>query len=92
MSLKYNLHDTVNMMLCDDWKTRLKGEYWQLCIRLDNLRRAMHVMIHDDSKHDSVRFDMFREQFQSMLEYKHALERRADFENVDLDNIQISYW
>lgn len=91
MSLKYNLEDTIPMMQSENWQIRLKGEYWQLCIRLDRLRRAMHVMIHDDSKHDSVRFDVFREQFQSMLEYKHALERRADFEDVDLDNIQISY-
>ncbi len=31
------LKDTVDLMLSDDWKDRLKAEYWQTKIRYDKL-------------------------------------------------------
>lgn len=40
MDLKYTLSDTTELMQSDDYKERLKAEYWQLVIRLEKLRRA----------------------------------------------------
>lgn len=31
------LSDTIEYMISKDWKERLKAEYWQTSIRLDNL-------------------------------------------------------
>lgn len=36
------LKDTVDLMLSDDWKDRLKAEYMQCLIRIRKLQAALH--------------------------------------------------
>lgn len=36
------LKDTVDLMLSDDWKDRLKAEYLQCLIRIRKLQDALH--------------------------------------------------
>lgn len=84
MELKYSLKDTVEWMYSDDWKVRLKAEYWQLMIRLEKLRYCI-VNIEDSDR------DIFIEQYNAMIEYMFILERKAWAYCIDLDNKSIQY-
>ena len=40
MQVKFTLEDTIEWMKSDDYKVRLKAEYWQLVIRMEKARNA----------------------------------------------------
>lgn len=79
------LKDTVNLMTSDDYKDRLKAEYFQLKVRLEGLRSMI-------DKWDSGMLDftpagprgLYDGQMRAMRWYLSTLESRADFEGVDL--------
>lgn len=99
MELKYCHKDTVEWMLSDDWKVRLKAEYWQLVIRLEGLRRAIvfsekdfiSAHLQNKSSYTELKLSDFREQFRIMAQYKTILEKRAEMNNIDLDSDSVRY-
>lgn len=80
-----DLKDTIELMQSEDFKDRLRAEYWQLKIRYEKLR-AMCV------KHDAGALDftlncpieLLKNQAEHMLNYLYALEVRAEIEGIVL--------
>ena len=93
------LKETVNAMVSLDYKERFKAEYWQLKIRLENLRklnlrikvgRMMNERLCRESdkivmlpKHDCPDW-LLSDQQRIMEDYLDILEERAIIENIDL--------
>lgn len=93
------LKETANEMVSLDYKERFKAEYWQLKIRLENLRkfnlrikagRMMNEMLCQESdkigrvpKHDCPDW-LLSDQQRVMEDYLDILEERAIIENIDL--------
>ena len=90
------LKETANAMVSLDYKERFKAEYWQLKIRLENLRkfnlrikagRMMNEMLCAESdkvpKHDCPDW-LLSDQQRVMEDYLDILEERAIIENIDL--------
>ena len=89
MNIRYTLEDTIEWMRSDDYKVRLKAEYWQLVIRMERLRRALVARFHNE---DLKVANALLDQFDLMKEYKHTLEQRAIAESIDLDNDDVVMW
>lgn len=88
MNVKYKLSDTVEWMLSDDYRVRLKGEYWQIVIRLEELRRYLHENFIRNGREEY--FHLMLEQFGLMKDYKRILEKRCHG-LIDLDNDDVSF-
>ena len=69
----------------DDYKERMKREYWELKSRY---ARLMTMMIKDADGSLEFEFtcprELLREQLYVMGRYLHVLEQRAEYEGVDL--------
>lgn len=80
------LKDTIRLMLSDDYKDRLKAEYYQNKIRYNKI----HKMI---VKHEAGKLgfgldnpiDLLKDQEAVMERYLYILEVRALIEGVDLE-------
>lgn len=93
MQVKFTLEDTIEWMQSDDYKVRLKAEYWQLVIRMEKARNAVvHFIKPVLSTTAANRAEMLSDQFEIMKEYKKILEKRAFSENADLDNDDVVMW
>lgn len=77
------LKDTIEMMTSTDYKERFKAEYYQLCIRIDKLRRTVDNYSDLPFK-PACSKSLLNRQLACMLEYKSALLTRADIENIIL--------
>lgn len=77
--------DTVDSMCSANYKDRLRAEYWQTKIRYEKLHR---VTIQYEAGTLPITpvcsLDLLKEQKSAMGAYLHALEVRAEIENVDL--------
>lgn len=78
------LSDTVQMMNSTDWKERLKAEYWQLKIRYDKL---LDTGIWNNSTQCPL--TLMQRQAMYMQSYLEVLEKRAEVEGVDLQNVSV---
>ena len=78
------LKDTVNLMLSDDWRDRLKAEHLQLTIRLHNLSAFINAANRGEKQYNSERekFAM-KKQYRAMVEYTIALEHRMKFAGIE---------
>lgn len=74
--------DTVNLMLSDNPKDRLKGEYWQTRIRYNRLVDTISEMHKGELKFEPK--ISLSEQRDIMFEYLCLLEKRAELENIEL--------
>lgn len=77
--------ETGNMMLSDDYKERMKAEYWQVKHRYDSLHRM--VVKYEAGTLDftpSCSLELLKEQKAAMGKYLYVLEVRAQIENVNL--------
>lgn len=93
MQVKFTLEDTIEWMKSDDYKVRLKAEYWQLVIRMEKARNAVSNLIKPElNAKEANRVEMLSKQFEIMKEYKKILEKRAHSENADLDNNDVVFW
>lgn len=87
------LYETVNPMLCDDYKERFKAEYHQLKIRLEKLHKFINrIEAHDmvsmavsEPVHDCPLYLLQRQEC-NMMDYLKTLELRAVIENIDLED------
>ena len=75
------LRDTVDLMLSDDYKDRLKAEYYQVKIRCEKLEAAIKGYDAGEVNLDSPP-ELFRQQLDYMMNYKAILEQRATYEGV----------
>lgn len=78
------LSDTVQMMNSTDWKERLKAEYWQLKIRYDKL---LDTGIWNNSTQCPL--TLMQRQAMYMQSYLEVLEKRAEVEGVDLQDVSV---
>ena len=82
-----DLKDTVDLMLSNDYKERLKAEYWQTKIRYNHLYKI--VVAYEAGKLPFLTncpLDLFKQQMSSMRQYLYCLEVRAMIEGIDLNN------
>lgn len=78
------LSDTVQMMNSTDWKERLKAKYWQLKIRYDKL---LDTGIWNNATQCPL--TLMQRQAMYMQSYLEVLEKRAEVEGVDLQNVSV---
>lgn len=77
--------ETGSMMLSDDYKERMKAEYWQVKHRYDSLHRM--VVKYEAGTLDftpSCSLELLKEQKAAIGKYLYVLEVRAQIENVNL--------
>ena len=75
------LKDTVDLMLSEDYKDRVKAEYYQLKIRIEKLETTIKVCESGGIKLGSP-LELFRQQLDYMINYKGILEQRASYEGI----------
>lgn len=81
-----NLKDTVDGMLSDSWEERLKAEWAQLCIRMEQLD-----VFRDKFRADDIDFApkwserLLCDQLRAMRMYRDCLLGYAKLEGVELD-------
>ena len=79
------LKDTVDLMLSDDWKDRLKAEYRQTKIRYEKLHK---LIIKEEAGTNDYELPAplhwYAEQATAMGKYLYWLECRAELEGIKL--------
>ena len=76
---------TVNDMLSDDWKRRLKAEHNQVSLRLAKLNNALESTDQNDIVGTLYRqFGLLQIQACAMSTYKKILEERAKLVGINL--------
>ena len=82
---EFQLVDTVDGMISDDYKERFKAEYMQLDIRANKLLKMLNQWragkLKFEPKCDS---GLLLKQFQLMDEYRMILRVRAQIEGIEL--------
>lgn len=73
--------NTIEDMLSDDYKNRMRAEYKQLCIRIKKLTAYIKNHIRNDSV---IEIQLKEKQLTYMTEYKNVLEMRAALDDIDL--------
>lgn len=70
------LKDTIALMTSDDYKDRMKAEYYQLVIRIDKLKKYIDSCCGDTSAH--------KKQLHAMTDYLSSLCVRMVAEGVSV--------
>lgn len=80
-----SLKDTIELMQSEDYKERLKAEYYQTKIRYDKLR-AMIVKYEANTLdfEPKCALDLLKSQARHMRRYLYVLEVRAEIEGIEL--------
>lgn len=79
------LPETIRLMLSDDFKERVKGEYWQLKIRRDKLKEMCDKYAAGELTFTpSCPLTILLDQVDAMDLYMEILEKRAEMEDIDL--------
>lgn len=82
------LHETVELMISDNFKDRFIAEYKQLTIRIKNLNTMLYKYKKGLLKFTpSCSYDLLNGQLKAMLLYKTYLEERALIENIDIQEV-----
>ena len=79
------LLDTVELMVSDDYKNRMKAEYLQTKIRYDKLHKM--IVKYESNTLDfepSCSLDLLKKQASAMRKYLYYLECRAEIEGIEL--------
>lgn len=79
------LKDTVELMNSDDYKERLKAEYYQTKIRYDSLRKMLIKLEAKTIDFEPVSgSSVLEDQLYYMENYLRVLEVRAEIEKIEL--------
>lgn len=86
--MKYELKDTIDWMLSDDFRLRIKAEYWQLIIRMDMLKKFVKKARYQENKNnvDYKLIGLLASQYDAMNIYRLLLEGRSSLIGIDLEN------
>ena len=79
------LLDTVELMVSDNYKNRMKAEYLQTKIRYDKLHKM--IVKYESNTLDfepSCSLDLLKKQASAMGKYLYYLECRAEIEGIEL--------
>ena len=79
------LLDTVELMVSDDYKNRMKAEYLQTKIRYDKLHKM--IIKYESNTLDfepSCSLELLKKQASAMRQYLYYLECRAEIEGIEL--------
>jgi len=76
------LKDTIQLMQSNLYEDRLKAEYIQLKIRLNELTNYLEKAQAGEKKPAEI--EVLKAQKRFMLQYLYILEIRADIENINL--------
>ena len=79
------LLDTVELMVSDDYKNRMKAEYLQTKIRYDKLHKM--IVKYESNTLDfepSCSLELLKKQASAMGRYLYYLECRAEIEGIEL--------
>lgn len=75
------LLDTVELMVSDDYKNRMKAEYLQTKIRYDKLHK---MIVKYESNEPSCSLELLKKQASAMGQHLYYLECRAEIEGIEL--------
>lgn len=75
------LKDTVDLMLSDDWRDRLRAEIYQCQIRKNRLQAILETLPKSDAS-----YDMLQSQYIHMIDYLVDLQSRAGAFGIELDS------
>ena len=79
------LQDTIELMNSEDFKDRVKAEYYQLKIRLDGLKKMLKKYKEGTLEFTpNCDYDLLHTQLVYMEGYMVVLETRAEIENIKL--------
>ena len=79
------LLDTVELMVSDDYKNRMKAEYLQTKIRYDKLHKM--IVKYESNTLDfepSCSLELLKKQVSAMGQYLYYLECRSEIEGIEL--------
>ena len=81
------LKDTVGLMLSDNWKARLKAEYYQCEIRVQELEAAIVKLTKEAGRDPVKRGDLWelRRQLRRMRPYRDVLHDRLALVSLNND-------
>ena len=81
------LKDTVELMLSDNWKARLKAAYYQCEIRVQELEAAIVKLIKEAGRDPVKRGDLWelRRQLRRMRPYRDVLRDRLMLASLNND-------
>lgn len=77
------LSDTVDGMLSDDYREQFAAEYFQLVIRIENLKSLLDRLDADARFVSKTPRSVLMYQYRAMTDYRNYLEDRASFEGID---------
>ena len=84
-----NLKDTSEMMSSADYKERFRAEYFQLKIRLEGLVSMLNKYKNGTLNFvPSCSYELLSSQADTMYEYLTTLEKRAEIENISLEEVK----
>jgi len=83
------LKDTITLMLSDNYKDRLKGEYYQIANRHEGLGKMLKLYKANELPFKPVcSYKLLYEQYVIMGDYMNILEERACIENIELKEVE----
>lgn len=82
------LQECLLLSASEDWKTRLKGEYWETKIRCRKLEAAIKEQEAQEGTPDAVHHIM-RKQLDSMVSYLSCLALQAAAADIDLQDVEL---
>ena len=80
------LEETIPLMTSNDYKERLKAEYFQLRIRLVEVKHCL-----DRYPPPLIRLDLMAAQYKAMKLYKKILEARLVENEIDFEEEEIYF-
>lgn len=78
------LTDTAELMLSDNYKDRLKAEYWQVRIRYNALIKTLYLPSKRKELTEEQK-EIMQRQAHYMFNYMHNLHLRCKLEGVDVN-------
>lgn len=81
------LKDTAKLMESNDYKDRMKAEYWQTKIRYEKLHKMLVKSDAGTLSFEPMDIIILRDQLETMEHYLYTLEVRGEMEGVDLSGI-----
>lgn len=82
------LRECLLLSASEDWKTRLKGEYWETKIRCRKLEAAIREQEGQEDALDAAQHIM-RKQLDNMVSYLSCLALQAAVADIDLQDVEL---